>query len=78
MESRIWNKSRIWNTFAADRVVFRLRGFTVVESILIRMESPIRYTPIDSRKKILKPYVGGGQMTSFSKRLYTNSYVGIS
>ena len=30
MESRIWNKSRIWNTFAADRVVFHMRGFTVV------------------------------------------------
>ena len=29
MESRKWNKPRKWNTFAADRVVFRLRGFTV-------------------------------------------------
>ena len=29
MEPRIWNKSRIWNTFAADQSVFHMRGFTV-------------------------------------------------
>ena len=30
MEPRIWNKSRIWNTFAANRSVFHMRGFTVL------------------------------------------------
>ena len=33
MESRIWNKSRIWNTFAADRVIFHMRGFTVLQRL---------------------------------------------
>ena len=29
MEPLIWNKPPIWNTYAADRVVFRIGGFTV-------------------------------------------------
>ena len=29
METRIWNKTRIWNTFADDQVVFHIRVYTV-------------------------------------------------
>ena len=47
MESRIWNKSRIWNTFAADRVVFHMRGFTVYRAYLVLIESfPLRWNII--------------------------------
>ena len=39
METRIWNKTRIWNTFADDQVVFHIRVYTVVQRhILIRLE----------------------------------------
>ena len=31
METRIWNKTRIWNTFADDQVVFQNRVFTVYD-----------------------------------------------
>ena len=30
MEPPIWNKPPIWNTFAADRVIFRIGVFTVL------------------------------------------------
>ena len=30
METRIWNKTRIWNTFADDQVVFHIRVYTVL------------------------------------------------
>ena len=30
METRIWNKTRIWNTFADDQVVFHIRVYTVI------------------------------------------------
>ena len=33
MEPLIWNKPPIWNTYAADRVVFRIGGFTVFEKL---------------------------------------------
>ena len=29
METRIWNKTRIWNTFADDQVVFQIRVYSV-------------------------------------------------
>ena len=29
METRIWNKTRIWNTFADDQEVFHIRVHTV-------------------------------------------------
>ena len=29
METRIWNKTRIWNTFAEDQEVFHIRVYTV-------------------------------------------------
>ena len=30
MEIRIWNKTRIWNTFSDDQEVFHIRVYTVV------------------------------------------------
>ena len=33
MEPLIWNKPPIWNTYAADRVVFHIGGFTVVVTV---------------------------------------------
>ena len=32
METRIWNKNRIWNTFAYDQVVFHIRVYTVLSN----------------------------------------------
>ena len=34
MGTRIWNKTRIWNTFADDQVVFHIRVYTVVSNFL--------------------------------------------
>ena len=39
MEPRKWNKPHKWNTFAVDRVVFRLRGFTVFASFVLEFIS---------------------------------------
>ena len=33
METRIWNKTRIWNTFAGDQVIFHIRVYTVFSQI---------------------------------------------
>ena len=45
MEPRIWNKPRIWNTFAADRVLFHsMRGFTVRKAFTL-LEVAISGTP---------------------------------
>ena len=35
MEPLIWNKPPIWNTYAADRVVFRIGGFTVLVYVIL-------------------------------------------
>ena len=31
MEPLIWNKPPIWNTLAANQLVFRIRGFTALQ-----------------------------------------------
>ena len=30
METQIWNKTRIWNTFADDQLIFHIRVYTVL------------------------------------------------
>ena len=38
METRIWNKTRIWNTFADDQVVIHIRVYTVLYIPTYKME----------------------------------------
>ena len=52
METRIWNKTRIWNTFADDQVVFHIRVYTVlIPPHPFKTEDP---TPIFLRKRRFK------------------------